>query len=419
VVRTRSRTGLAVAVVLMLVVLAFGMAVARARSNRPIDCSWLSSASLTSPAAAAPAEQAVVLLQDRTFSYRAGRESGKVGQDLRDLLEAAVANKADVSIGSFDGAASTISWSRRVHADLGLRNRAGRKQAQARLADCLARDLAHAAQQPAQAPGSDPLGGWWAAAERLRAGQARRRQLIQSTDGLATLGCADLRRLAIGDTSAIDDTVTACQRADELPDLSGTAVHMLGVGHPGPGQPLPSSLQLRWLQTLWKRLCLATGATTCTISTEDVGEPAQQPGTVPHAGAADPIVRFPQFREVPRACDGPKIIIPANTLFATDSAVIDPSALGQLAQVAARILSTPDASAVIHGYTDARGTPAHNLELSRRRAAAVRAALVASGVSAGSLVAVGHGARNDSHNPQVMAANRRVVVTIHYPGRCP
>ncbi len=69
---------------------------------------------------------------------------------------------------------------------------------------------------------------------------------------------------------------------------------------------------------------------------------------------------------------------------------------------------------VIEGHTDARGAPALNQRLSQQRAEEVRLYLVALGVSAGRLKAVGKGAA-EPVNPQdpLASENRRVrVVTV-------
>jgi len=69
----------------------------------------------------------------------------------------------------------------------------------------------------------------------------------------------------------------------------------------------------------------------------------------------------------------------------------------------------------ISGHTDNRGTPATNLELSRRRAASVMAALVARGVSKGGLKSAGLGETRplDSNtNDDGRRRNRRVEFHI-------
>ena len=70
---------------------------------------------------------------------------------------------------------------------------------------------------------------------------------------------------------------------------------------------------------------------------------------------------------------------PAKVFFANDSAVI-PTDSGQVIEAAAASLKTDGGKASITAYTDRTGDLAHNQELAKNRAVAVRDALVAAGV---------------------------------------
>jgi outer membrane protein OmpA-like peptidoglycan-associated protein len=70
---------------------------------------------------------------------------------------------------------------------------------------------------------------------------------------------------------------------------------------------------------------------------------------------------------------------------------------------------------VIEGHTDSQGNEAVNAELSSARAESVRAALVAKGVAADRLTAVGFGESQpiaDNATTEGRAANRRVVFNL-------
>ncbi len=79
--------------------------------------------------------------------------------------------------------------------------------------------------------------------------------------------------------------------------------------------------------------------------------------------------------------------------FGFDSAKIFPEARGQLDAVAEGIKMIPtDRPVVIEGHTDAIGAPVYNLDLSKRRAEAVKQYLVAAhGIDPSRLRAVGQG----------------------------
>ncbi len=78
--------------------------------------------------------------------------------------------------------------------------------------------------------------------------------------------------------------------------------------------------------------------------------------------------------------------------FDTDRARLKPASRAQLAEMAAFLKASPRAKVYVVGHTDDRGTLAHNLDLSRRRAAAVVAALVGRfHIAAGRLSAEGVG----------------------------
>ncbi len=101
---------------------------------------------------------------------------------------------------------------------------------------------------------------------------------------------------------------------------------------------------------------------------------------------------------------------------------LSPRAGALIAQVAARIRSTPHLTGLrIDGYTDSIGSQSYNIPLSNRRAAAVAAALRgALGSGAPQMSVAGHGADSPaapntkpggSDNPSGRALNRRVEVS--------
>ena len=96
--------------------------------------------------------------------------------------------------------------------------------------------------------------------------------------------------------------------------------------------------------------------------------------------------------------------------FGFDSAEILPAARAQLDAVAQGIkLLPPTHRVVIEGHTDALGTPEYNLQLSRRRAEAVKHYLVAAhGLAAQRLKTVGYGEGRPIDGDAARPENRRV-----------
>ena len=87
-----------------------------------------------------------------------------------------------------------------------------------------------------------------------------------------------------------------------------------------------------------------------------------------------------------------RITISEQIQFRTDSAEIVPESEDIVVAVAEILSSTPKITRLrVEGHTDNRGTPGTNLDLSRRRAASVMAALVARGVSKTRLKSAGFG----------------------------
>jgi outer membrane protein OmpA-like peptidoglycan-associated protein len=99
-------------------------------------------------------------------------------------------------------------------------------------------------------------------------------------------------------------------------------------------------------------------------------------------------------------------------LFDTDSDRIRPDSAAAIQAIAKALQAGPDLRLLIEGHTDASGNAAHNLELSARRAGAVKAVLVAQfGIDAARLTTAGLGSTKPmgpNDTPQGRAQNRRV-----------
>jgi outer membrane protein OmpA-like peptidoglycan-associated protein len=97
--------------------------------------------------------------------------------------------------------------------------------------------------------------------------------------------------------------------------------------------------------------------------------------------------------------------------FDTGKATMRPEAKTIIAQIAEMLKANPGLKVSVEGHTDNVGTPASNKTLSNERAKTVVAAIIAQGIDANRLSAVGHGQDKpiaDNKTEEGRARNRRV-----------
>jgi peptidoglycan-associated lipoprotein len=119
--------------------------------------------------------------------------------------------------------------------------------------------------------------------------------------------------------------------------------------------------------------------------------------------------------------NGVKVTFPVN--FAFDDANVrteDQPAIDKFADVAQKHFT--GSVITVEGFADPAGTQSYNLDLSRRRADAVRSLLLAKGMGADQIRAVGYGKTrlvvpNASHDEPGAEQNRRVVFVIESKGQ--
>ena len=148
-------------------------------------------------------------------------------------------------------------------------------------------------------------------------------------------------------------------------------------------------------------------------------EAAWQAGLL-QAGASRAVLLTPATGDqlpavVREGLDGAVTDTLTSVLFGLGQYGLESGALPQLSHLLGMLtVSYPEATASINGYTDNLPVPGGNLQLSQRRADAVEAWLVAHGVAASRLEAVGYGdaAPVAPNTPSGQPLNRRVVVII-------
>jgi putative exosortase-associated protein (TIGR04073 family) len=156
-------------------------------------------------------------------------------------------------------------------------------------------------------------------------------------------------------------------------------------------------------------------------ATQDPEFPWQRFGSGGPIEIADPLeqeatelgwIRGIQVKRSPGAL---RATFPADLLFASGSAQIAAGAEPRLLGLAETLLRHPDTQIEVQGHSDSTGTPEFNVELSKRRAAAVREFLMANGLDGNRIQTAGFGAARpiaSNGSGQGRQANRRVEVEL-------
>lgn len=106
-----------------------------------------------------------------------------------------------------------------------------------------------------------------------------------------------------------------------------------------------------------------------------------------------------------------------DVLFDLNKADLKPVAYRNIRKLAEFLMEHPTRKVLVEGFTDSTGSDAYNLQLSERRAQAVKRALVKEGVDFSRIRTIGFGKDYpvaDNSTPASRAMNRRVEVTISH-----
>lgn len=110
-----------------------------------------------------------------------------------------------------------------------------------------------------------------------------------------------------------------------------------------------------------------------------------------------------------------KVNVPGSVSFATGSATIEPRLHATLDRIAATLNEYPASTIAITGHTDSVGGSDYNMDLSRRRAAAVADYLAQRNVQRSRMIVAGRGEAEpiaDNATDSGRAQNRRVEMVI-------
>lgn len=118
---------------------------------------------------------------------------------------------------------------------------------------------------------------------------------------------------------------------------------------------------------------------------------------------------------VTREGEGIVVKFDSGILFDIDKTAVKPDAQTSLRKLSTSLQNNPQTNILVIGHTDSTGTASHNMDLSIRRASAVKSYLVSNGVAGGRLTTQGKGetepvAPNSTADGR--AQNRRVEIVI-------
>lgn len=118
---------------------------------------------------------------------------------------------------------------------------------------------------------------------------------------------------------------------------------------------------------------------------------------------------------VTRAGEGIIVNFSSGILFDTDKADVKAAAQDNLQKFATSLQNNPETNILIVGHTDNTGSDAHNMDLSIRRAEAVKAVIMADKINGSRLTVQGKGETEpigDNNTVDGRAQNRRVEIVI-------
>jgi outer membrane protein OmpA-like peptidoglycan-associated protein len=235
--------------------------------------------------------------------------------------------------------------------------------------------------------------------------------MLLLTSGVTTSGGFDLRKVGWAEPPA--SAAATLKQRGLLPDLAGWAVIFSGLGETAGRQPALPLPQQTTLTSYWLAICHAAGAAACRA--DDSPRPLRNS----YSRLPVPIVPVPAVQSITGPHGQQQSIVPADLLFAFNSATLLPGANSYLAPVAARAGDGNYSVSITGQASPDGGTAAYNLRLSVSRAQAVQRRLITLGLAPHQIVQVnGIGTAGQSCtvagtlDESKCAQLRRVVITL-------
>jgi len=241
--------------------------------------------------------------------------------------------------------------------------------------------------------------------------------LLILSSGLSTAGGFDLRQ--VGWDADPGSVAAQLKHRGLLPDLAGWHVIFSGLGDVAGRQPPLPLPQQTTLASYWMAICQAAGAAACRADEMTRPDPPSRSIT------PVPVVPVPAVVSIRGPHGSTGVSVPSDELFAFNSATLLPGADGVLGPLAARARAGHLLVSITGYASPDGGSAAYNLVLSRARALAVRARLVALGLPPTQLTQVtGLGVDGKTSQACVVAGQfdeaacalmRRVVILLAHP----
>lgn len=275
---------------------------------------------------------------------------------------------ARIRIGGFDGS-NQVDWQPAISLPKLVGGVKYSGQFERNVEGCLRGQFTKVETTASRTPGTDVLGAMGSAVSEAGT-YAGQRKMIVVSDGIQTVGCANLRKTAMDMYEQAGRVAASCVRQRGVPSLTGWNVVLSGVGEPAEGWPTPRAGTQAWLTSLWAQLCAsAVGRQgSCELDPRDpdvIDKRADE-------GVGDPVVPFKVTEKPPPVRT---VTLPSKVLFDTAKWNLRPDGRRAIDKA----LNTIDPSDVewvhVSGYTDGRGGEDYNRNLSVKRAHAVAGAL--------------------------------------------